>query len=322
MVLRTHFVMVLRTHSDRPSFVRAFSGTDRHIVDYLVDEVLSRQSSEIQEFLLQTSILERLSGPLCDAVMGKGSGDSQSILEYLEQVNLFIVPLDNQRVWYRYHRLFAEVLRVKLRRVFPELIMTLRVRAADWCEKHGFIAEAVNQALAAKDWERVADWVEQNARDLLAHGQISTVMSWTAALPKETVGGTPWVRPRLCIELAWALAYANRLEEVEHWLRNTEIALEAGRDRWEDGAAHPLREAATGAQGSRDEADSGQCRPPASLSDARERRSISRPRTGASGARAASGRGSPIFWLHPRVCHLVLAVWLRVPHPKRSGPRH
>ena len=209
--------------------MQAFAGTDRHVADYLVDEVLARQSSALQEFLLQTSILERLSGPLCDAVVGE-EGDSQSILEYLEQANLFVVPLDNQRVWYRYHHLFAEMLRAKLRRVFPHLITSLHVRAADWCEKHGLIAEAVDHALAARAWERAADWVAQNARDLLAQGQIATVMSWTAALPKDTASS----RPRLCIELAWALAYANRLEEVELWLRNTERALEAGWDRRED----------------------------------------------------------------------------------------
>ena len=141
-------------------------------------------------------------------------------------------------MWYRYHHLFAEVLRAKLRRVFPDLPMTLHVRAADWCEQHGLIAAAVNHALAARDRERAADWVEQNARDLLAHGQISTVMGWIAALPKETAR----CRARLCIELAWALAYANRLEEVDLWLRNTEIALEAAGEGREDDAVYPLRD--------------------------------------------------------------------------------
>ncbi len=216
----------LRDQTDRPSFVRAFTGTDRHVVDYLVDEVLSQQGPEIQKFLLQTSILDRLSGPLCEAVTGAEGGDSQSILEYLEQANLFLVPLDNQRAWYRYHHLFAELLRARLRSVSADLMMTLHMRAANWYEQHGLTAEAINHALAARNWELAATWVEQNARDLLAHGQMAGVMSWIAALPKETASR----RPRLCVELAWALAYANRLQEVEFWLRNAEVALEADRE--------------------------------------------------------------------------------------------
>lgn len=237
----------LRDETDRSAFVLAFSGTDRYVMDYLVDEVLSHQSSEIQAFLLQTSILERLSGPLCDAILGdKGAGEeemtdksfsplplsplpsesSQSILEYLEQANLFVVPLDNQREWYRYHHLFSEFLRTRLRRAFPDLVSTLQLRAADWCEQQGLIVEAVNYALAVRDWNRAASWVEQNARDLLGHGQMSTVMGWVAALPKEVARS----RPRLCIELAWALAYANQLKEVEHWLCHEEIDLDAGQE--------------------------------------------------------------------------------------------
>jgi LuxR family transcriptional regulator, maltose regulon positive regulatory protein len=153
-------------------------------------------------------------------------GESQSILEYLDQANLFLVPLDNQRVWYRYHHLFGELLRARLRSAFPDLTMTLHMRAADWYEKHGFIAEAVNHALAARDWDLAANWVEQNARDLLARGQMATVMSWIAALPKEMASS----RPRLCVELAWALAYANQLQDVELWLHNAEVALEAGQE--------------------------------------------------------------------------------------------
>ena len=216
----------LRDQTDRPAFVRAFTGTDRHVVDYLVDEVLAQQRSEIQKFLLQTSILERLSGPLCAAVIGTEGADSQSMLEYLDRANLFLVPLDNQRAWYRYHHLFAELLRARLRSVFPDMSATLHTRAADWYEQHGFTVEAINHALAAHDWERAATWVEENARDLLAHGQMAGVMSWIAALPKEMASS----RPRLCVELAWALAYADRLPEVELWLRHAEVALEADRE--------------------------------------------------------------------------------------------
>ena len=218
--------LTLRDQTDCSSFVQAFTGTDRHVMDYLVEEVLSCQSAEIQEFLIQTSLLHRLSGPLCDAVIGKnggGGGESQAILEYLEQANLFVVPLDNQRVWYRYHHLFAQLLRARLHQVFPDLISTLYSKAANWCQQQGLIQEAMNYALAGADWELAADWLEQNAVSYLSSGEIASLVGWIEGLPKEVIHR----RPKLSIELAWALTFANRLEEVEPLLHNTEISLDS-----------------------------------------------------------------------------------------------
>lgn len=215
----------LRDQADRPAFVRAFSGTDRYIMDYLVDEVLSQQSPEIQDFLLRTSFLERLSGPLCDAVV-EDKGDSQSILEYLEQTNLFLVPLDNQRVWYRYHHLFAELLRIRLRQVLPDMMPTLYSNAANWCQGQGLIHGAMNYALAGADWELAADWLEQNAVAFLSSGEMASLVKWIKALPKEVVRR----RPKLSVELAWMLTFANRLKEVEPLLNDAESALDRSPD--------------------------------------------------------------------------------------------
>jgi LuxR family transcriptional regulator, maltose regulon positive regulatory protein len=214
----------LRDRKDRTAFVHAFSGVDRHIMDYLVDEVLSRQAPDIQSFLVHTAVLKRLSGPLCDAVLGQDEGNSQAILEYLERTNLFVVPLDSHRVWYRYHHLFAELLRTRLQQRSPNKLPELHLRAAEWHAQNGLPAAAVDHALAAQDWERAASWVERHARTLLAHGQMATVMNWIAALPEDVAQR----RPRLCIELAWALAFANRPGEVEPWLRPVVSALEGG----------------------------------------------------------------------------------------------
>ena len=217
----------LRDLTDRAAFVRAFSGMDRHIMDYLVDEVLVRQPPEIQKFLVHTAVLKRLSGPLCDAVLRQDEGHSQSILEHLERANLFLVPLDNQRVWYRYHHLFAELLRTRLQLRSPNAYSHLHLRAAGGHAEHGSPAAAVDYALAAQDWERAAGWVEQHARALLAQGQMATVMKWITALPEEAASS----RPYLCVELAWSLAYANRPGEVEPWLRRAETALQPGREK-------------------------------------------------------------------------------------------
>ncbi len=128
----------LQGHQDVPGFIRAFAGDHRYIVDYLVDEVLRQQSEPVRQFLLQTSILKRLSGPLCDAVTNQS--DSATRLETLERGNLFVVPLDDQRRWYRYHRLFADVLFARLLADEPEQVALLRLRACAWYEEQGLFA--------------------------------------------------------------------------------------------------------------------------------------------------------------------------------------
>ena len=148
----------MRNRGDIRGFIEDFSGTNRHILDYLLEEVLSREPEEVQAFLLQTAILNRLAGPLCDAVTG--AADSQEMLESLERRNLFVVPLDDERTWYRYHHLFADLLQARLHRSGPDVVRRLQSRAAEWCAHNGQIVEAVDYALAARDFERAAGLIE------------------------------------------------------------------------------------------------------------------------------------------------------------------
>src|SRR5215472_15641574 len=150
----------LRGRSDSSAFLRAFGGSHRFVLEYLSEEVLSRQSVAVQTFLLQTSLLERLSGPLCDALTGEAHG--QRMLEALERANLFVSSLDDQRQWYRYHHLFADMLRSRLQQTQPSLVPALHRRASTWYEHHGMVIEAVRHALAAPDVEQAARLVEQH----------------------------------------------------------------------------------------------------------------------------------------------------------------
>ena len=145
----------LEGRSDKHEFISAFSGSHHYLVDYLLDEVLSRQPKEVYDFLCQSSVLERFSAPLCAAVMG--TPDSQRILEHVERANLFLVPLDDDRLWYRYHHLFADVLTRRLQDENPGLIDSLHRQASSWFEKEGLIDEAIQYAVAAQDDERAAN---------------------------------------------------------------------------------------------------------------------------------------------------------------------
>jgi LuxR family maltose regulon positive regulatory protein len=215
----------LQGYADRADFMRSFAGDDRHVMDYLVGEVLSLQTKSVQRFLLQTSILERMSGPLCDAVVDgdEQGGDSQDILERLEQANLFIVPLDNRRQWYRYHHLFADLLRTRLRREQPERIPDLHRCASAWYERNDLITEALGHALAAADFERAARLVAANALSMLMRGEVATVQDWLDALPQEIVRS----HPRLCIDKAWTLHLTKRPEAIEPLLQDAERSLES-----------------------------------------------------------------------------------------------
>ncbi|UCG25892.1 MAG: hypothetical protein JSW55_07870, partial [Chloroflexota bacterium] len=175
---------------------------------YLVEEVFRRQPIDVRQFLLKTAILERLSGPLCAAVTGRE--DSQAVLRTLEQANLFVVPLDDSRQWYRYHRLFADLLRYRLQQ---EGLKTseLHLRAAGWYEANGQTAEAIGHSLAAQDWERAADMVDGICEHMLRQGQITTLLSWLDPLPELTLRA----RPDLCLNFGWALALSNQLEAAE-----------------------------------------------------------------------------------------------------------
>jgi LuxR family maltose regulon positive regulatory protein len=222
----------MQGQEDMAGFIQAFRGSDRYILDYLVEEVLQHQPENIQTFLLQTAILNRLTGPLCDAVIGsppllgegQGEGAGQATLEWLERANLFIVPLDNERRWYRYHRLFADLLRKRLHQAQPDLVPILHSRASEWYERNGSMAEAIDHALSAGDFERVACLVEQVAEAILMRSEIATFLSWVEALPDELVRA----RPRLCVFHAGALLWGGgSLDAIEARLQD---AVEADPD--------------------------------------------------------------------------------------------
>ena len=209
----------MRGREDVSGFIRAFTGSHRFILDYLVEEVLDQQSPAIQEFLLKTSILERMTGPLCDAVTG--GADRQTILAQLEQANLFLVPLDDERRWYRYHRLFSELLRNQLALIHPEQAPVLHQRASEWFEEESFTEETIAHAFAARDYERVAHLVEKYARDMLHQSKYNVLSSWIEALPDELVQKRPW----LCVYQSWTRHWAGMREGGEDCLKNAEQML-------------------------------------------------------------------------------------------------
>jgi LuxR family maltose regulon positive regulatory protein len=190
-------------------FVRSFSGGHRHVMDYLTDEVLQRQSAEIQAFLLHTSPIEKLTAPLCEAVTG--APHAQAMLESLERANLFLVPLDAERQWYRYHPLWAEMLQVRLQREQPQDVARIHQAAADWFARHGFLDEAITHALAAGETDQAADLMEPAAKTLVMRGGSATLQVWLSKLPHAAIA----VRPALLIAQAWALVTDGVLDEAE-----------------------------------------------------------------------------------------------------------
>jgi LuxR family maltose regulon positive regulatory protein len=211
------------------NFIHSFTGDNRYILDYLVEEVLQHQPKNIQAFLLQTSILDRLTSPLCDAVMGFSSlpgeeqerGSSQATLELLERANLFIVPLDDKRRWYRYHRLFSDLLRQRLWQAQPDLVPILHGRASAWYEQSGLMEAAIDHALCAGDFEWAAHLIDDELFDVLwRRSERATLSRWLDALPGELVRS----RLRLCIYHALTLLANGRVDEAEQHLRVAEGA--------------------------------------------------------------------------------------------------
>ena len=183
----------LRGHADPAGFVATFSGSHRYVLDYLAQEVLERQSEQVRGFLLETSVLDRLSGALCDAVTGRAGG--QAMLEAVERAGLFVLPLDEVRGWWRYHQLFADLLRARLRREQPGRVPELHRAAAAWSEEHGFADDAIRHALAAGESAQAARLVEQHVDELILRSEGATIARWLAALP----AGLASSRPRLCL---------------------------------------------------------------------------------------------------------------------------
>ena len=209
----------MRGRSDAALFIRDFSGSHRFVLDYLLEEVLLRQPERVHEFLLQTAVLDGLCGPLCDEVSGQKDGGE--MLEYLERGNLFVVPLDDERRWYRYHHLFAEVLRMRLREARPDQVSALHRRASGWYERNGFPPEAVSHALAAGDLERAAGLIELAGPAMEGSPRTSEWLAWVRALPDELVRA----RPVLSVWYAYGLLAGAEVEAAESRLDDAERLL-------------------------------------------------------------------------------------------------
>ncbi len=210
--------------ADRARFIQAFAGDDRHIMDYLGDEVISRQPAGVQRFLLRTAVLGRLSGPLCDALMGEPweLGQSQRILEQLERSNLFIIPLDHRREWYRYHHLFADLLRHRLQQTQPDLAPLLHRRASEWLEAAGLLAEAVEHALLTEDLGRAGRLIEHAGRAAIwTNGELQTLQRWSDRLPEDELK----TRPRLCLYYARAVLFSGDVAASQRYLRQAKQAI-------------------------------------------------------------------------------------------------
>jgi len=252
----------MQSCSDRHTFVMGFTGDDRYIADFLVEEVLQRHPQVVQDFLVQTSILDRFNAELCEAVLRMGSTESkceidlpgqhshrdasasvdspasfsssfmhsppanyllsQEIIEYMDRSNLFLIPLDDHREWYRYHHLFAELLRARLRHRKSEELKLLHHRASCWYEEHDLPHEAIRHSLAANEIPRTAALIEKNAVKLMGHGEVGTLTGWLEMLPSDLVQSRPW----LSVYKAWIMLSAGRLDAIEPILQQAESSLQ------------------------------------------------------------------------------------------------
>jgi LuxR family maltose regulon positive regulatory protein len=223
----------MQGRDDTADFIAGFAGDDRYVVDYLAEEVLQRQPDRVQAFLLQTSILGRLNGPLCDAVTGQAGG--RAMLEALDRENLFLVPLDDRRRWYRYHHLFADVLQARLLDERPDQVPDLHLRASVWYEQNGEESVAIGHALAAGDFQRTADLVELAISVMSQTRQEATVRGWLEMIPEDVIQ----VRPVLSVAIAWVLLSDGEFEGVEARLRDAERWLDAAAGTGAGSAAAP-----------------------------------------------------------------------------------
>ncbi len=212
----------LEHHTDVTAFVQGFSGSNRFVLDYLMEEVLQHRTSAVQTFLLTTSILERMCGPLCDALLGDTLGrPAQSLLQEIEQANLFVIALDDERYWYRYHHLFGGMLQQRLRHADPARVAELHQRASRWFEAEGLLDEAVEHARRAGDMARVIQLVEPEIRSLIMRGFFDTATRWLATLPAALIQE----RPRLLIAQAWLRLFEIPIGNIEDALRQAESCL-------------------------------------------------------------------------------------------------
>jgi len=215
----------MQGREDIASFIQAFTGSHRFVLDYLVEEVLQRQSEHIRSFLLQTAILDRFCAPLCFAVTEREDG--KEMLDVLERSNLFLIPLDDKRQWYRYHHLFAEVLQAHLMEAQPEQVSSLHQRASAWYEQNGYPSDAIRHALDAEDFERAAGLIELAWSAMELSYQSSTWLGWVKALPDVLIRA----RPVLSVGYAWALLDGGELEASEARLHDAERCLDMPKDK-------------------------------------------------------------------------------------------
>jgi LuxR family maltose regulon positive regulatory protein len=219
----------MQGHQDVSGFIQAFAGDHQYIVDYLVEEVLRRQPAHLRSFLLQTAILDRLNGPLCDAVIGnhpEGTGQpgGKARLETLQRGNFFLIPLDDKRHWYRYHHLFADVLRMHLMAEQPDQVPILHLRASEWYEQNGSAADAIHHALAADDFERASDLIERAVPAMAQSRQTGALLGWLKSLPNELVRARPVlsvVYAHLLLDGGEVDGVEDRLQDAERWLDTT-----------------------------------------------------------------------------------------------------
>jgi ATP/maltotriose-dependent transcriptional regulator MalT len=213
----------MQSCQDIHGFVSAFTGSHYYVMDYLVEQVLKLQSEKVRSFLLQTSALDRMCGPLCNAVVQADATepmDGQAMLEALEQMSLFVIPLDDERRWYRYHHLFADVLNRHLEHLFPNHLPELHRRASQWYEQNDIIPEAIQHALMAGDQHRAVRLVEQNGCTLIMRGEVVTLLRWIQAVESH-LRTHPW----MAIQKAWALSLTGRLDQVEPTLQPAECEI-------------------------------------------------------------------------------------------------
>lgn len=211
----------LQGRQDLDDFVQAFTGSNRFILDYLIEEVFERQPAEVKAFLLKTCILERMCAALCDAILEWS--DSQALLETLEQANMFIVPLDQSRGWYRYHRLFTDVLRHRLRHDRSISEADLHQKATQWFEQNGLMLEALQHALSAQDWPRAADLIAKSIPEMLKRGEVASAIRLFEAFPEEYLLSDP----KLCFDYSWPLLLASQYEAAAPMLARAEQAAQS-----------------------------------------------------------------------------------------------
>lgn len=283
--------------ADPDGFVEAFAGSHRFVLDYLVDEVLAGQPDDVRDFLLDTSVLEELSGPLCDAVTGRTDGQKQ--LEALERANLFVVPLDDQRQWWRYHHLFAEALRARLAADAADRVARLHCSAADWYADHDRLPDAVRHALAGDDVEQAADLVELAVPGMRQRREDRTMREWLRALSEDVVRR----RPLLATHLAWARLSEGDLAGLDQWLDAAETALRQ----------EPARPASTGPAGAREARDQDLATLPAMIEVYRA--TVAQARADVAGTTARASRARDLagpddhFVLGAASGFLGLAAW-------------